>query len=117
MCVEAENEINQSRAKRRQEQVEIQDMMTTLKIMSPKTEESPKTGNVSALESGVNQVQFTQKTETGWMNKKVLTENKNTDIVLNQKMHDQMQKKIKCATRKTHNETNQEMAEEACTHR
>mgnify|MGYP003691775515 CR=1 FL=1 len=95
MYLEAENEINQSRAKRRQEQAEIQDTMTTLKNMSPKTEQSPKTGNVNALESGVNQVQLTQKTETGWMNKKVLTENKNTDIVLNQKMHDQMQKKIK----------------------
>ena len=85
--------------------------------MSPKTEQSPKTGNVSALESGLNQVQLTPKTETGLLNKKVLTEDKNTDIVLNQKMHDQMQKKNKCATRKTHNETNQEMAGEPCTHR
>ena len=107
MYIEAENEINEAEAERRQEKkIETLKQKTSYKKILPENPRDSKTD--------FYQVQLKQDTGAGLMNTKILMEDIDTT---EQKIHDQMKTKRKFAASKDHDETKQGKTEESCTSR
>ena len=107
MYIEAENEINEVEAERRQEKKkETLKKKTTFEKLLPENQSAPK--------PDFNKVQLTQETGVGLMDTKMLMEDIDTT---EQKIHDQMKKKRNFAANKDHDESKQGKTEESCTSR
>ena len=105
MYIEAENEINEVEAERRQEKKkETLKKKTAFEKLLPEDQSAPKTD--------FNHIHLTQETGASFMNTKILMGDIDTT---EQKMH--MQKNLIFAPSKDHDETKQAKIEESCNYR